>query len=445
MSKHLEERLAPFRGHSEQSYVIAIVIFALLVQLVFSFVLFEILQEPLSLGEDPDEYGRMAKNIAEGHGFAIYANVPTTYRGPGYPYPLAGLYELFGDDFRQPTAFLQSILAALTVALVFYIGKRFARARVGYLAALLAAVHPLLIWYTPRFRYEPLFTFLFMLAVFFALRVKDNRQPRDAAFMGVFFGLSALVNQISLPLVLGLFLVLLVLQFKEWKALLLPMGVAVGTAILVILPWMIRNYNESGGRLIPVHEGGVTQFVKGNYEFELYDEAPLRSVELADLASVELAKLLDRDPNSFDVRSEGLDEDLRSHAVDYVEEHPDKLVAKVTLQSLRFWYVSETPRKSYIVGTMQLVFILPALLGIYAGLRAHEKRQGTLFLLAIVVYFNLVYAATHVEARYSTPIIPIVVIFAASGLVYGYECWKLWRAKEDDRAEDTEKKAPVTA
>jgi 4-amino-4-deoxy-L-arabinose transferase-like glycosyltransferase len=283
-----------------------------------------------------------------------------------------------------------------------------------------------------------------MLAVFFALRVKDNRQPRDAAFMGLFFGLSALVNQISLPLVLGLFLVLLVLQFKEWKALLRPMGLAVGTAIVVILPWMIRNYKETDGRLIPVHEGGITQFVKGNYEFELYEEAPLRSVELADLASVELAKSLDRDPNNFDVRSEGLDEDLRSHAVDYVQEHPDKLVSKVALQSLRFWYVSETPRKSYIVGAMQLAFILPALLGVYAGLRAREKRHDTLYLLAIVVYFNLVYAATHVEARYSTPVIPIVVIFAASGVVYAYDRWKIWRARDDGGTEDTGTQAPAT-
>jgi hypothetical protein len=39
-----------------------------------------------------------------------------------------------------------------------------------------------------------------------------------------------------------------------------------------------------------------------------------------------------------------------------------------------------------------------------------------LTLLLVIVYFNLVYAITHAQARYSTPLAPLVCVLAAAGL-----------------------------
>jgi hypothetical protein len=55
-----------------------------------------------------------------------------------------------------------------------------------------------------------------------------------------------------------------------------------------------------------------------------------------------------------------------------------------------------------------------ALVGTLCVLRMRH-RFGVM-LMATILYFNTIYAATVVQARYSTPVVPYVLILAALGL-----------------------------
>jgi 4-amino-4-deoxy-L-arabinose transferase-like glycosyltransferase len=398
-------------SNPEIHFLLRIGLLALLIRVVFSFVVYPQLAGPLGLGVDPDYFGQLAQNWVDGKGYIFYeGGEPTTYRGPGYPLLLAALYLVFGN--LLPVAVLaQCLIGALVCVVIYYVGKHLFGPWVGRTSALLATLHPLLIWYSPRLRYEPLLTLLLSLGIFWWLRARDSRSPRDAFLVGLFFGCAALVNQVIILLPLVLFAGSRLLKSQE-TVLTRQFVIALLTMVAIVAPWTVRNYQVSG-EFIPVHSGSVRMFIWGNYEFEHYHEAPLQSGKLMKMGQAHLAQLMGFDPSWFDFRMNGIDEELLPHALSYVRSEPGKLLAKTIVQVPRFWYLSETRLKTWVVAAIQAASLLPAAIGSYLTLRSSWSALP--FLLA-VAYFNLVYAVTHVEARYSVPIIPFVVILAAVGL-----------------------------
>lgn len=400
-------------GIREINLVVGIGLLAMTIRIAFSFVFFPYAQGPLELGVDPDGFGAIAQNWAEGNGFTYQeGDPPTTFRGPGYPLLLATVDLVFGNLFPAIVV-IQCIIGALLCLVVYYIGKQALDSWVGSAAALVAALHPLLIWYSPRLRYEPLLTLLIALAILWLLRVQESRSVRDAFLVGLFFGCATLVSQIAILLPVTLFIGSVLLSAHR-TSLVKSYIVALLTMVTAIVPWTLRNYYISG-LIIPVHSGGVTQFVKGNYESEAYDKAPMQTQALDRMGAAYVAQLLDSDPDEFQLKATGVDQALLPHALSFVRNEPDRLLRKILVQVPRFWYLSQSPLKSWFLAGVQGILLLPALVGTFHMLRIRQP-ELLLPLLLPILYFNVLYAATHVEARYSTPIVPYVIILAVVGL-----------------------------
>jgi 4-amino-4-deoxy-L-arabinose transferase-like glycosyltransferase len=408
--------------------VLAIGLLALLIRLAFCFVLFPRLAGPLGLAVDSDQYGPLAVNWADGKGYALHEGAePMLFRGPAYPLLLASVY-VATRSLHPGAEVAQCLIGALTCLLVYFIGRRAFSPWVGYVAALAAAFDPLLIWYSSRLAYETLLTFLLALAIYSVLPFQESRQVKHAVLMGFCFGLAALANQVVLLLPIVLCAVYLVttgdrrVAIRQW-------GVVFLAVALTILPWTVRNYRVSG-RLIPVHLGGITQFVKGNLEFEHYAEAPLQLVKLEGIANRAMAKLPGVDVTSYasspsggtqdtseilmDEMASGVEETLTPYALAYLRNYPDRVLAKIIVQLPRFWYLSESPLKSWGLALSQGFVLVFALVGTVRVLRM--RHLFGLMLIATILYFNTIYAATVAEARYSTPVVPYVLILAALGL-----------------------------
>jgi 4-amino-4-deoxy-L-arabinose transferase-like glycosyltransferase len=299
------------------------------------------------------------------------------------------------------------------------IGTRVAGVRVGAIAGLLGAFHPLLMWYSSRLQYEYLLTLLLALAILWFLKMTDSGSRLDAVGIGLLLGAASLVNQVVILLPLALWTALFLMWARKAETLFLA-SITLLTMAAVILPWTARNYLVSG-RFIPVHSGGITQFVKGNFEFEFYAQAPLRSVEIARISEAHLAQVLTL-PEQLDVRDEGMDQLLLPHAIAFLRDEPQSMVWKIAGQFPRFWYLSETPLKSYALLAIQLPLLALALMGaVHLLLTKHRPPISVAILLVTIAYFNLVYAATHVEGRYSTPILPFVIVLAAIALAAAIE------------------------
>lgn len=396
----------------EPYLIFAIGLLALLIRLVFSFALYGHLASTLNESTDPDSFGRLARNWATGAGYRFASGEPlTTFRGPGYPLMLAAIYLLFGR-LLPGAVVLQCLLSAVVCVVAYYICRRVFRPSIAYVAALICAVHPLLIWYAPRIRYEYLLALALMLAISFSLRLQDSRSFKDACLTGFFFGYAALVNQIVILLPLFLFVVLYLFEKREF----IPIKFTATTlAVMVatITPWTIRNY-EISGQIIPVNSGGIALFVEGNCQSEHYNEAPLQLTKLRIIDKKCAERLLGhRSGSTFSFEAQGIDKALTPYAMSYLLHRPWDLAAKALVQMLRFWYLSDTPAGSLFLAVIEAPLLLLALVGAWVTIRSYK---GGLVLVLTILYFNLLYAAIYVEGRYSTPVIPYVAILSAVGL-----------------------------
>jgi 4-amino-4-deoxy-L-arabinose transferase-like glycosyltransferase len=162
-------------------------------------------------------------------------------RTPLYPTFLAGVLAVSGDAPRAvPLA--HALVDTGTVVLVYALGRRLAGRRRGWLAALLYAVNPVSFLFIGEAFSEILLAFCLTLACLaFVAAVQARRRPAAwAALAGLASGLCVLdkPNIFALPLILA---GSLLLGGRLSRRRLGKAGLLLGTALLVVLPWPVRN------------------------------------------------------------------------------------------------------------------------------------------------------------------------------------------------------------
>ena len=112
---------------------------------------------------DGVDYDLLARNLLASKGYALYSG-PTAFRPPGYPLFLAGLYAA-GEGSLAILRGLQAVLGAATCAVAYRIARLLFSRRAALLAALLVAVHPVLLYLCGIVYPELLVSLLLSLAV----------------------------------------------------------------------------------------------------------------------------------------------------------------------------------------------------------------------------------------------------------------------------------------
>ena len=134
----------------------------------------------------------------------------------------------------------QVLLAVVTALLVLAIGAHLASVRTGVLAALVATLHPYLVWHDIHVNREILDGLLAAAIVLLALLAYERRSLLLALGLGAVAGLAILSNArlLLLPLVLA--------PYVAWRV--RPAGRAIAAAALVVVgaalvtaPWVVRN------------------------------------------------------------------------------------------------------------------------------------------------------------------------------------------------------------
>ena len=103
---------------------------------------------------------------------------------------------------------------------------------------------------------------------------------------------------------------------------------------------------------------------------------------------------------------------------------PIDFLRKFTIQLFTFWYIVETRTKSVIVGSIAAVILI---LSVFGYVRASRRDALVWPVLAVLLYFNVIYAAFLAFARYSMPLFPTLAILAGAGLVTLVELLWRWR------------------
>lgn len=386
----------------------------LIVGLAFALRLLLVLAMP-QLGDpnsmDTANYLHLTRSLLESGRYEMWAK-PSAYVAPVYPFFLAGVFELCGENLLA-VKLIHVALGAASVALIYFLAIRFARPLAALLAALIMALHPEIIGVTGFIYTETLFIFLLLATLLVLAHAIGTKKAWHFLSAGALLGLTTLCRGVTLQWPVFM-LAVLMLSSQRWMWLRRWVFAVAGMAV-VMAPWTIRNYQRFHV-FLPVATGSGDVLWTGNYlEFDgeyRYEQTQKKLFEVA--GDVDLV-----------TRDRKLTADAKRMILEDPVAHAWLIIRKIFRYWLRVY--EDVPdgaarqRNWLVFGALTFThyaILLFTLIGLW---QCHRRHDGVKMLLAFVCYYTLVHAATLAVARYRIPLLPIISIAAASGVVWFME------------------------
>jgi 4-amino-4-deoxy-L-arabinose transferase-like glycosyltransferase len=354
---------------------------------------------------DTSNYLHLTRSLLESGSYAMWAK-PSAYVAPAYPFFLAGVFKIFGENFLT-VKLIQVVLGGATVLLVYLLALHFTRPAVALLAALIVALHPELVGVTGFIYTETLFVFLLTATLLLIVRAMASAKPAHFLIAGALLGLTTLCRGTTLYFP---FFVLAVMMFSSQRwTWLRQWAVFMAGMALVMAPWTLRNYHHFHV-FLPVATGSGDVFWTGNYlEFDgeyRYQETQAKLLQVA--GDVDLV-----------TRDRRLMADAKQKIFAEPLPHAWLFVRKIWRYWLRIYEdvpSGEARQRNWLVfGTLAAIHYVLLPLALAGLLRCNRRDDGVKLLMAFVIYYTLVHAATLAVARYRIPLLPLLSLAAAAG------------------------------
>ncbi len=374
------------------------------------------------------ETGNIAAAIAETGKFSSPFGTdtgPTAWMMPGYPYLLALIFKAFGTysvSSAIVALLLDCIASTLTLIPIYFMTKQLFDRKAALVAATIFCFYPPSLWHaTGRIWDTTLFTMMSLFLLNFLMISEKPWTLKSAILAGFYFGVVAIFKVIILVFYPFVFVQILLQKRILLKNRLQQIGLLTLMILLILSPWIWRNYLVFGRPLLRSNFGlelklgnnsGSESYMQnhGRGKIEMYHPI-IKTDELEKYRKLgELAY----------TTSAGIE------ALAFIRTHPYDFV-QLTFQRILYFWVRDLDLKKGLDGHFGIrskksafttvIYILPLpfmLLGIFIALRGQRPADVLIFYL---ILFPLVYYITHVRQRYRFPVEPVMLIFAAGGLV----------------------------
>lgn len=403
--------------------ILGIGLFAIIVRVVYLLAL-----HPPLIWQDSALYDGSAWNFVQGNGYMFPDGVAFSGREPGYAlFFLAPLYALFGRNFL-PVQIVQIGIGVLTLVLLHQFAKKYFSERVAIISALILAIHPLFIGYASEILTEIPYALLLLVGCLIVFDAAKGNSLKKAFAGGLILGLATLTRFISIFLPI-FFIPFLYLLFKDKTKTLKYFAIIFGASMILIAPWIIRNYIVFD-RFIFGRSGSGVIYWSGSYipwdgEWKGYAEPPLPDL-IKGLGEFE----------ADDKMTKLAFENIKQNPIGVLGiwlKKPYKLFTKGEFKTVlerenglsRFFGTNSliTPKLiARLLLSFNLAIVLFAIFGVSAVFR-RDVVLGT-FLASIIGYFLLFYLPMHPDSRYKMPLIPFIAIFSGVGFLLAYETVK---------------------
>ncbi len=353
----------------------------------------------------------------------------TFYQAPLYPYFLAAIYSIYGRD-TEAVRWLQIALGSSACVLLALAGRRFVSPRAGLVAGLFLAAYAPAIFFDGLVQKASLDLFLMCLLLFSLSRIDENEQSRSwAVGAGLALGALALTRENALVLAP---LVVLWIAWRFYKGrvdrrLGRPIALFVLGVGLSLTPVVARNYWVGHELVLTTAQFGANFYVGNNAHADgKYDPLrwghgsyPLERQDAFEMAEQDAGRRLT--PKEVSGYWSG-------RAWTWIRSHPTDWLKLMGRKWLLLWNANEiadsdeptvyadasailTAAETFAVfGTMCPLAV--------AGMVATwpERRR---FVILYVVLLGLAGTASLfvVFARYRFPMVPVLLLFAAAGVV----------------------------
>jgi hypothetical protein len=413
---------------SVKRYILILLALALAIRVIYAFSTDLIPKNASYVDMDAVEYDHLGWSLSKGEGFVDRYGDPTSFRFPGYPYFLAVIYLIFGHK-HIAVLMVQALLGALSVLLIYLTAKKYFSENISRIAGIVAAGYPIFIWYVSWLMTENLFFFLLCLLIYLTVGLKENLTWRRLILIGFIIGILSLTRGVGLPFI-GLIPLYIFFLYKGRLGARLARAALVGVlAVLLLIPWTIRNRVVFGRWMLPSSEAGAVMWMAINQvdltKYYILEPAFSYLEREGKNATSEGFYQALSDTNYF-----GLTAVQRLFQIYYPEEprplsepeamdrlsakckglltaNPSAWAAKIFAAIFRFWHVLDE-RGRYVFG---YGFIAP-----FFAVGAWMTRRRFVELLPLYGFLLTLYAVLlpfETAARYRMPFECVLIIIAA--------------------------------
>jgi 4-amino-4-deoxy-L-arabinose transferase-like glycosyltransferase len=388
---------------------------------------------------DANGYWSLAKKLANGDDYAIYAPERRVMRMPGFSLLLALSVKLAGPNLLFVRIAL-AIVGTIACWMLYWLGCELFDRRVGTLAAGLAAVSPALVGFSVVVLTETLFAAcltgsLVLLAKLTRQRwrssqLRKNSQSdtapefrsastgdqvaplRDAqlvrAFVaGVLIALACYVRPTWLLVAPGFALIhWAVLSFRK-TALLEGVAIMIGL-VITLAPWTIRNYQVTG-HVIPTTlwvgpslYDGLNEHATGDSDMRFFDNENL----MASMSEYEM------------------DKEYQRRAWKFVRENPGRAISLGFIKFWRFWkpWPNAQQFQSWWLCLGLALFVVPMIAFGAIGFWKHRRDWDVVLLTAgPIIYFSAIHSLFIGSLRYRLPAEYPFLILTSVGMLLAWD------------------------
>ncbi len=371
-------------------------------------------------------YHDIANTIALGYGYVDPASVlaghavPTAGHPPLWPELLSLVSRLGGDGAPIGSRGVEGYTAHRltggfvgtgTVIAIGYLGRRVGGARVGLVAAALAALYPVLIAADGSLMAESIFGLCVAVAMLLAYRVLDAPNGWWALALGVAIGVSSLARPEGLLLLPLLALPVVWRGGTPGRLVAARAALACLGVVVAIAPWTIRNWVRFDQLVIGSTNSG--SLISGANCDNVYHG---KYIGLWDLKCVAPAL-----PNANEAESAARQ---RKQGIDYARAHAGRLPVVMTVRILRTWDVYQPWRgtaynegRNFTIARIGLIsywLLLP--LAVWGATLLYRRHAPLRVLLAPVLLVTISSALSWGTTRFRHPAEISIVILAAIAL-----------------------------
>ncbi|HEX8742407.1 MAG TPA: glycosyltransferase family 39 protein [Thermoleophilaceae bacterium] len=410
----LSERAARVAGEprpERRELLLVLVAAGLAVALRLAYVL---ITDDHQLAGDEPEYHKEGSFAADGKWLwteTFGVEHESMQKAPGYPVWVGVWYTLLGKNPDRVLA-IQALMGFVPVGLTWLLGRRLFAPPVGLAAAFVVAVAPSAWQFDVRLYSEALATPLMLILLLVVLERGPSRGRVIA--VGALLGVSLLIR----PSAVFLFATVVATwaMVGGWRRGLLHSAAAVGLAVLIVVPWTLRNHSVDPDHLVPISIQDAALY--GTFNDDAANDEKRPWAWRAVPASID-------DIRSGPPLSDGeFRERLREKGFDYIREHPSSVPKAFFWNGVvRVWGLQRPERViepapvdgrertiatlAYISWTLMLPFTV-------AGLWLARRRRALVVpLLVTALAVSVVYTSDG-GTRYRQPLEPVCAIFACS-------------------------------
>ncbi len=409
---------------------------------------------------DSITYNNSARALLEAGIFAVSPekiDIMQTLVPPGYPGYIAGVYLLFGEH-PEIVILTHVFLSLLIFSLIYSLANRIFNSNTGLIAVLLASLDVLSFSHAFRMMTETVFTFLLLIMLNAGVIYLKSGRVRWILLAGIALAMATFIRPINyyliVPVALG-FLIWLIINRSHWLVVLSHGALLILPFLIFVGAWQIRNFSALkssqfstvGGTNMFEYRAAAVVALRDNISF-------LQAREQLHQATMEYRNA---HPVTAQWTDGQLDNYLMRQGLGVILQHPFLFVQtqisgaipmllgggegpllrmlnvpvgqtldREIFDALSSFDISFFFRR-FASGTALIAFIGSiAYLGfIYLGalfwlLQAVIHKRGSvihLFLWGVMLYFILISAGPEAGSRFRVPIMPILAIYAAQGLV----------------------------